>query len=66
MNCNIELLRKTIEAKIDVNYKLSDDECLTKEARDRHSHEAAVLFSVLQLIDNEELLNKIASIYNVK
>ena len=66
MNCNIELLRKTIEAKIDINFTLADDENSSKETRDIHSHEAAVLFSVLRLIENEELLNKIASIYGVK
>ena len=66
MNCNIELLRKTLEAKIDLQYRLADDECLPEETKDRHSYEAAVLFSVLQLIENEELLNKIASIYDVK
>ena len=66
MKCNIELLRKTLEAKIDSQHRLADDECLTEEARDRHSHEAAILFSVLRLIENEELLNKIASIYNVQ
>ena len=65
MKCNIELLRKTLEAKMDVNFALAEDEHLNKESRDEHSNEAAVLFSVLQLIDNEELLNKIASIYNV-
>lgn len=65
MKCNIEILRKTLEAKIDLQYRLADDTCLTEEARDRHSFEASILFSVLQLIENEELLNKIASIYNV-
>lgn len=64
MNCNIELLYKTIRAQMENDLFLTENN-VSDELKKRCSHEASVLCSVLSLIENEDLLKRTAAIYEV-
>lgn len=64
MNCDIELFYKTINAKIEADLRISEN-AVSDEIKKRCSHEACVLYSVLSMIKNEDLLKRIAAIYEI-
>ena len=65
MKCNIELLYNTIMAQMENDLVLAENCVVSDKLKNHYSHEASVLYSVLSMIENENLLKRIAATYEV-
>ena len=65
MECNIELLYKTIEAQIENDLLLTECKFVSYEAKERYSYEIYILRLVLSMIENKDSLERTAEIYGV-
>ena len=65
MDCNIEILKKTVEAIIKTDFELSLDGTLSDEYRGQLKAEGTCLTSVVEMIKNADFLDTMAKIYKV-
>lgn len=65
MGCNIELLKKTVEAVIKSDFALSLDWTLSDEYRGQLKAEGAALTLVVEMIKDGDFLDTMAKIYKV-
>ena len=66
MNCNTELIYKTLKAEMENSLALSTDEYIGETLREKYLLEAITLSSVIKLFEKEDFLKDIAAIYKVK
>ena len=65
MDCNIELLKKTVEAMIKNAYELSIDGTLSDEYRNQIVAECNALTTIVEMIKDADFLDTMARIYKV-
>ena len=65
MDCNIELLKKTVESMIKNAYELSIDGTLSDEYRSQLVAEGNALTTVVEMIKDADFLDTMAKIYKV-
>ncbi len=65
MDCNIELLKKTVGAIIKSDFALSLDITLSDEFRGQLEAEGTSLTLVVEMIENADFLDTMAKIYKV-
>ena len=65
MNCNIELLKKTVESIIKSDFALSQDITLSDEYRGQLMAEGTALRLVVEMIKDTDYLDTMAKIYKV-
>ena len=65
MDCNIELLKETVESIIKSDYALSLDGTLSDEYRGQLKAEGTALTLVVEMIKDSNFLDTMAKIYKV-
>lgn len=66
MNCNTELIYKTLKAELENSLALSVDENVGETLREKYLLEAITLSSVIKLFEKEDFLKDMAAIYKVQ